>query len=75
MTGISGKDLYDEWKDYITKKYQGVEVVTYDKKDMGLLLTTEGTTNLHPVWSPSSKKFEREKTDTTGRIEKQQGRR
>ena len=56
MTGISGKDLYNQWAedlslDYISKTSHIVDEIT------GEIIEEEGGVNLYPTWNPNAEKF------------------
>ena len=56
-TGKYGSELFQEWADEMFLDYtiRTKDVVGFEKK--GNILVSEGTTNIHPVWSPNGEKF------------------
>ena len=56
-TGKWGRDLYQEWKDELFLDYTTRigDIRRTEKK--GKILLSNGTTNIHPVWSPDENQF------------------
>ena len=56
-TGSDGRRLYREWKTQLEDRY-GQEMMNVQAHGVtGDILVDQGTTNLHPVWHPSDRKF------------------
>ncbi len=56
-TGISGKELYNEWKLYLIENYHNKTAGIKDNETKGTIVQSEGTTNIHPVWAPDGERF------------------
>ncbi|MDP6853080.1 MAG: hypothetical protein QF472_03925 [Candidatus Marinimicrobia bacterium] len=56
-TGISGKELYNEWKLYLIENYHNKTAGIKDNETKGIIVQSEGTTNIHPVWAPDGERF------------------
>ena len=57
--GISGYDLYDNWKSELQDKYNKqyesiIDITNNEYKQNYTIIESTGTTNLNPVWSPDS---------------------
>ena len=50
-------DLYDEWKIELKENYGKQTQKVIENEQKGELLISDGTTNIHPIWSPNEKKF------------------
>ena len=56
-TGIKGADLYSQWKNFTRLDYIN-KVSHIEKNDSSItMFAFGGTTNIHPVWSPSDSQF------------------
>lgn len=55
--GINSNQLYDQFIIDLGKKYTPVEQFIGPNKLEGEVLISEGTANLHPVWSPDGNQF------------------
>ncbi len=56
-TTIDGQILYDEWRLYLNEKYSDLTSHIQNNETNGVVLEENGTTNVHPVWSPNGQKF------------------
>ncbi len=56
-TGVWGSDLYDRWKAELKVNYVRQTQKIIENEHKGKLLISDGTTNIHPIWSPNEKKF------------------
>ncbi|MBQ33814.1 MAG: biopolymer transporter Tol, partial [Candidatus Marinimicrobia bacterium] len=56
-TGLPGKELYNNYKDVLEKRYDLLTATMRENEQKGNILISEGTANLHPVWSPDGKRF------------------
>ncbi len=56
-TGVSGNKLYDEWVVQLKNEYKSFAESIDEHGKSGTLLEAEGTTNIHPKWSPNGEKF------------------
>ena len=56
-TGSDGRQLYREWKVQLEDRYGQEMMNVQAHRVMGDILVDQGTTNLHPVWHPSDRKF------------------
>jgi hypothetical protein len=56
-TGIDGVDLYKDWANELAMSYKSKTEHILQNTQTGELLENEGTTNIHPVWSPDNSKF------------------
>jgi len=56
-TGKWGNDLYQEWKDELHEEYTKRIEDILQSETKGKILLSDGTTNIHPVWSPDGKSF------------------
>jgi len=55
--GVSAEHLYNEWKSELQFIYSN-QVKSIDKNNVNYtIIEGEGTTNMHPVWSPDGTKF------------------
>ncbi len=54
--GISGDDIYNNWKDELNLIYSK-QLMNRGDNIHYELLEIEGTSNIHPVWSPNGNKF------------------
>ena len=54
VTGKTGYELYENWKKELLLDYSNK---TKFSEKHGNILISEGTTNIHPVWSPAGDKF------------------
>ena len=54
--GITGYDLYDDWKNDLLYRYTN-QLSNIGGDNNYTILEDEGTTNIHPVWSPNGKKI------------------
>ena len=55
--GVTSEYVYDEWKNALKSIYAN-QVKEIDKgNDNYIVIENEGTTNIHPVWSPDGSKF------------------
>ena len=57
VTGFSGKELYNNYKNVLEKRYDLLTETMRENEQKGKILISDGTTNLHPVWSPDGKRF------------------
>jgi len=55
--GKSGDEVYNEFKLNLEKHYHDGMSTVLESERKGRILEGEGTTNIHPVWSPDGKKF------------------
>ncbi|MCH7859893.1 MAG: PD40 domain-containing protein, partial [Candidatus Marinimicrobia bacterium] len=56
-TGSDGRQLYREWKGQLESRYDHEMTNVLAHRVTGDILIDKGTTNLHPVWHPSERKF------------------
>ena len=56
-TGVWGQELYEIWKKELKLDYVKRTNKIIENEQKGQILISEGTTNIHPVWSPSEEKF------------------
>ncbi len=56
-TGKSGQELYREWKAELESHYFTATANVRANEVGGDILLSGGSTNLHPVWHPSERKF------------------
>ena len=56
-TGSDGRQLYREWKGQLESRYDHEMTNVLAHRVTGDILVDKGTTNLHPVWHPSERKF------------------
>ncbi|RMZ49724.1 hypothetical protein EB821_01240 [Candidatus Marinimicrobia bacterium PRS2] len=56
-TGKRGSELYQEWKDEMFLDYTTKTKDIHRSEKKGEILLSDGTTNIHPVWSPDEEKF------------------
>jgi len=56
-TGESAEYIYDEWKISLEDNYFPLSDEINQNKKEGTVLEKNGTTNIHPVWSPNESKF------------------
>ncbi len=56
-TGIPGKTLYNEWAGYLRQDYLTRTGNVVENEMTGQVLISDGTTNVHPVWSPDGTRF------------------
>lgn len=57
VLGKSGKEVYHEFKLSLEKHYQEEMKTVLVAEHKGRIIEGDGTTNLHPVWSPNGQKF------------------
>ena len=56
-TGIDGRELYDDWVEHLRASYSQRIGKVQQNPVQGIVLENGGTTNVHPVWSPSQQQF------------------
>ncbi len=56
-TGIDGNELYNDFKLVLEERYDLLTSSVQENEYNGSILISEGTTNLHPIWSPDGKQF------------------
>ena len=56
-TGNSSEDIYNEWVDDLKSNYEENINHIYDSSFETIILESDGTTNINPLWSPSGDKF------------------
>jgi len=56
-TGKWGSELYQEWKDEMFLDYNTKTKDIHRSEKKGEILLSDGTTNIHPIWSPNEEKF------------------
>lgn len=56
-TGTDGQELYEEWIVEMSDTYRQRLESVRTHSGQGVILTAEGTTNVHPVWSPDESRF------------------
>ena len=56
-TGKYGSELFQEWAGEMFLDYTIRTKDVIDFEERGNILVSEGTTNIHPVWSPNEEKF------------------
>ncbi len=57
VTGKTGQELYIEWKEYLNSYYLKLTEHITNHIVKGKVLLSDGTTNIHPVWSPDENSF------------------
>ncbi|OQX85031.1 hypothetical protein B6D60_08480 [candidate division KSB1 bacterium 4484_87] len=57
VTGISEKELYRSWKEYLQEMYRFRVQSILAHRVVGKPIEDKGLANLFPVWSPDGKKF------------------
>ncbi len=57
VTGVSGVQLYDDFKESIKNQYNKLTQSIRLNEVKGEILVKKGTANLHPKWSPGGKKI------------------
>lgn len=55
--GLNEKQLYQQWKNYLEKKYEFQTQKIKQNLVVGQIVEQEGFANLFPVWAPDGKKF------------------
>jgi len=55
--GISGNDLYSDFKNMLEKRYEFLTESVQQNKVTGYIIEDGGSANLHPKWSPDGKKI------------------
>jgi len=53
---ITGEELYNNWKKELNEIYSK-QLKSLNSNNSFTIIESEGTTNIHPVWSPSEQKF------------------
>ena len=56
-TGKWGNELYQEWADELFLQYSTKTRDIHLSEQKGEIIVSEGTANIHPVWSPNEEKF------------------
>jgi len=56
-TGVSGKDLYQDWIEGLQRDYRSKLQTIISNEIKGTAIETEGFSNLHPIWSPDGEKI------------------
>ncbi|MFB0567918.1 MAG: hypothetical protein ACETVM_04990, partial [Candidatus Bathyarchaeia archaeon] len=56
-TGTPGHRLYQEWKAELEEHYDRAMVNVSRHEVAGEILVAKGSTNLHPVWHPTERRF------------------
>ncbi|MEE2859121.1 MAG: hypothetical protein VX820_05345 [Candidatus Neomarinimicrobiota bacterium] len=56
-TGILGNELYEKWKSELEMDYHKRTQTILENEEKGEVIISDGTTNIHPVWSPDEKRF------------------
>ncbi|MFB0517039.1 MAG: TolB family protein, partial [Candidatus Neomarinimicrobiota bacterium] len=57
VTGVPGPRLYQEWKAELEEHYDRAMVNVSRHEVSGEILVAKGSTNIHPVWHPTERKF------------------
>ncbi len=57
VTGSSGKKVFHSFKNTLINHYEESTRHIAENEVKGKILMSEGTTNIHPVWSPDGKRF------------------
>jgi len=56
-TGKWGHELYEQWKNELNLRYKTKTAHILESEEKGTVLVLDGTTNIHPVWSPHETQF------------------
>jgi len=56
-TGQWGDKLYEQWKEDLQMYYDELSENISQSERKGIIIISDGTTNIHPVWSPDGKRF------------------
>ncbi len=56
-TGIDGQELYIDWKNQLQSDYQKKIGHVAKNEVAGTMIISDGTANVHPVWSPDGQRF------------------
>ncbi len=56
-TGIPGDQLYNDWAESLKDEYSEFHEKIQNINVSGEIIEEDGTTNIHPVWSPNGEKF------------------